>query len=46
MAFMANNCHEFAEAYFAAAKTGLIIVPVNARFNANEVTYTLNHFGI
>lgn len=43
VAFMANNCHEFAEAYFAVAKTGLIIVPVNARFNANEVAYTLNH---
>ena len=43
VAFMANNCHEFAEAYFALAKTGLIIVPVNARFNATEVTYTLNH---
>lgn len=42
VAFMANNCHEFAEAYFAVAKTGLIIVPVNARFNTNEVTYTLN----
>jgi acyl-CoA synthetase (AMP-forming)/AMP-acid ligase II len=43
VAFMANNCHEFAEALFAAAKAGLIIVPVNARFNADEVAYTLNH---
>ena len=43
VAFMANNCHEFAETFFAAAKAGLVIVPVNARFNVHEVTYTLNH---
>jgi acyl-CoA synthetase (AMP-forming)/AMP-acid ligase II len=43
VAFMANNCHEYVEAYFATAKTGIIIVPINARFNANEMTYTLNH---
>ena len=43
VAFMANNCHEFVEAYFAVAKTGLIIVPVNARFSSNEVAYILNH---
>ena len=43
VAFMANNCHEYVEAYFAMAKTGLIIVPINARFNASEVTYTLKH---
>jgi acyl-CoA synthetase (AMP-forming)/AMP-acid ligase II len=43
VAFMANNCHEFAEAYFAVAKIGLIIVPVNARFNTQEVIYTLNN---
>jgi long-chain acyl-CoA synthetase len=43
VACMANNCHEFAEVYFAVAKAGLIMVPVNARFNAAEITYTLNH---
>jgi len=43
VAFMANNCHQFAETFFACAKAGLVIVPVNARFNANEITYTLNH---
>ena len=42
-AFMAENCHEYAEAYFAAPKAGLIIVPVNARFNAGEIVYSLNH---
>src|SRR5512136_2257690 len=43
LAFMANNCHEFAETFFAAAKAGLVIVPINARFNVHEVTHTLNH---
>jgi fatty-acyl-CoA synthase len=37
VAFMANNCHEYVEAYFATGKAGLIIVPINARFNAAEV---------
>ncbi len=43
VAFMGNNCHEYVETYFATSKAGLIIVPVNARFNSNEVEYTLNH---
>lgn len=43
VAFMADNCHAYAEAYFGPAKAGLIIVPVNARFNAGEVVYNLNH---
>jgi acyl-CoA synthetase (AMP-forming)/AMP-acid ligase II len=43
VAFMANNCHEYVEAYFATGKAGLIIVPINARFNAAEVAYALNH---
>lgn len=43
VAFMANNCHELAEGYFAVAKAGLIMVPINARFRADEIAYTLNH---
>ena len=43
VALMAANCHEFAEAFFACAKAGMIIVPVNARFKTSEITYTLNH---
>ncbi len=42
-AFMADNCHAYVEAYFGPAKAGLVLVPVNARFNAGEVAYTLNH---
>ena len=43
IAFMADNCHQYVDAYFGPAKAGLVLVPVNARFNANEVAYSLNH---
>jgi long-chain acyl-CoA synthetase len=43
IAFMADNCRQYVEAYFGPAKAGLVLVPVNARFNANEVAYNLNH---
>ena len=43
VAFMANSCHQFVEAYFAVAKAGLIIVPVNARFSSEEASYIVNH---
>lgn len=43
VAFMADNCHGYVEAYFGPAKAGLVLVPVNARFNAGEVACSLNH---
>jgi long-chain acyl-CoA synthetase len=43
IAFMADNCHQYVEAYFGPAKAGLVLVPVNARFNEAEVAYSLNH---
>ena len=33
--------HEYVELYLAAAKAGLVIVPVNARFKAEEARYAL-----
>ena len=33
--------HEYLELYLAAAKAGLVIVPVNARFKAEEASYAL-----
>jgi acyl-CoA synthetase (AMP-forming)/AMP-acid ligase II len=36
IAIMSRNRHEYAETYFAAAKAGLAIVPVNARYNPTE----------
>jgi acyl-CoA synthetase (AMP-forming)/AMP-acid ligase II len=43
IAIMAENCHQFVETYFAIAKAGLVVVPVNARFSAEEASYIINH---
>jgi len=43
VAFMADNCNQFVEAYFAVAKAGLVIVPVNARLSSEEALYVVNH---
>jgi fatty-acyl-CoA synthase len=43
VAVIANNCHEFVEAYFAIAKAGLVIVPVSSRLSLGEISYILNH---
>lgn len=39
---MINN-HIFIECYYAMAKIGVISVPLNWRWHANEVKYALNH---
>ena len=36
------NCPQYIEAYFAAARTGAIFVPINFRARADELTYMLN----
>jgi len=43
VAVMAPNCHQFVELYFAVAKTGLVVVPVNTRFLAEEASRVINH---
>lgn len=43
VAVMADNCHEFVEAYFAIAKAGLVIVPVSSRMTTAEVNYIIDH---
>jgi len=35
------NSHDYLEIYFAAAVAGIVIVPVNTRWNAKDVDYTL-----
>jgi acyl-CoA synthetase (AMP-forming)/AMP-acid ligase II len=40
---LANNCHQFVEAYFAVAKGGFVIVPINTRFTEEEAAYVVNH---
>lgn len=39
---VAHNCDEFMILYGAAAKMGAIVLPVNWRFQENEVSYVLN----
>ncbi|MGV8073481.1 MAG: class I adenylate-forming enzyme family protein [Syntrophobacteraceae bacterium] len=39
------NCPEFLAAYFAAAKLGLVFVPLNFRMVARELEYQLNSSG-
>ena len=43
VAFVATNCHRYVEAYFAVAKLGLVIVPINSRASAGEIVQQLAH---
>ncbi|MBE0480285.1 MAG: AMP-binding protein [Dehalococcoidia bacterium] len=45
VAVLLGNCIEFMEAYLAAAKLGLIFVPLNWRLMAPELEYQLNDSG-
>ena len=45
VAVLAYNCLEWAEIYVAAAKAGLIVVPVNFRLTAGEVAFCVENCG-
>ncbi len=45
VAVMHSNCHRFLEAYFAAAREGLILVPINVRLSAAEIRSVLEDSG-
>jgi len=45
IAVLALNCMEFLEIYFAAAKLGVIFVPLNWRLTPPELEYQLNDCG-
>jgi len=45
VATLVKNGIEFIETYFAVAKIGAILVPVNWRLVANEISYILNDAG-
>ncbi|MCK9464080.1 MAG: long-chain-fatty-acid--CoA ligase [Proteobacteria bacterium] len=45
IAILAPNSHEFAEAYFAAAALGAILVPLNTRLPARDVRRVLEDSG-
>ena len=38
-----ENCIEFVELYLAAAKTGLVVNPINFRLLGPEISYIVNH---
>jgi acyl-CoA synthetase (AMP-forming)/AMP-acid ligase II len=42
VALLTYNGHEFLEAFFAIAKTGLVAVPINCRLTTVEISYILN----
>jgi acyl-CoA synthetase (AMP-forming)/AMP-acid ligase II len=42
VAILANTCIEYVETYFAVAKAGLILVPLNARLSGPEISYIVN----
>ena len=43
IAMIHKNCHRFLEAYFAAAKIGAILVPINYRLAPNDFVFILNN---
>ena len=43
IAIIHRNCHRFLETYFAAAKLGAILVPVNHRLDAKDYIYILDN---
>ncbi len=43
IAMIHRNCHIFLEAYFASAKLGAVLVPINYRLAPDDFVYILNH---
>lgn len=42
VAVMADNCSKYLEAYFAAAKIGMRVTPINIRLGNDEIVYIVN----
>ena len=45
VAVLADNCPEYVVAYFAVAKGGIIIVPINTNLGSEWVSYAINDSG-
>ncbi|HTB11237.1 MAG TPA: AMP-binding protein, partial [Bryobacteraceae bacterium] len=45
VAFLSLNCHRLLEAYFGVLEAGCVLLPLNIRLAASELTYILNHSG-
>lgn len=43
LAVLAENCSQYVEIYFAAAKIGVCVCPQNHRLADEELTYVINH---
>lgn len=43
---LANNCVEFLDAFFAAAKSGIILVPLNTRYTPHELQHIVRDSGM
>ena len=46
IAALTRNCEEMLDVFFAAAKLGLILVPMNFRLYSKELEYQLNNAGV
>jgi O-succinylbenzoate-CoA ligase len=45
LALLAHNCHEFAESFFGPTKSGKVIMPLNWRLTADELSFILKDGG-
>lgn len=45
VAVLADNCSQYVELYFATAKGGMVIVPINNSLDAKGITYIINDSG-
>lgn len=45
LALLSHNCWQFAVLNFAAARAGVVLVPVNFMLGASEIAYVLDHSG-
>jgi fatty-acyl-CoA synthase len=45
VAFLSLNCHRLLEAYFGVLEAGCVLLPLNIRLVASELTYILNDSG-
>jgi len=45
IAILHRNCHRYLETYFAAARIGAVLVPLNIRLSSRDFTHILNNSG-
>ena len=45
IAFLSLNCHRLLEAYYGVPEAGCVLLPLNIRLAADELTYILNDAG-